>query len=666
MTAAFVHEDDADVAGAVPEMIEAAMDVLEVPPPMKPSEFAEAHRHLKDGTTFRPGLWSNDVFPYLVDIMDLVEEAIRLGKRGLVLMKSAQGGGSEGMINALAWIRVYFGGPMLYLISKDDIAGEFSRDRFDHLNRTCEPVRKKHLSGYGSGENLLKKRYVDGKLVIAGGQSILNIESLPYPWVFIDEPDSLPDQVKGKGDPFKVAELRTEGWMGPTLMVAFSHPTTRDRGTGKVYYTQSDQRRGFIDCPHCDGRFWLDPQQIEVFPKEGQTRTAAERDPDCYLFVTPCCGVILTDTDRISAIANGMKQESTLPPSVAETKEWIGVHFNQLCMSNKTMRQIAAEMIQGLDDENVKVVVVNKRFGDVHDGDIQSTPIDDWKALRVKEGSDDFYLRGEVPADAMFLLGGQDNGISELHWSVWAFGIVLADGGHPLLCMWLVDYGVEDGPRVHSPKRTTLDSADLAVLDQVLYEALWPHASGDWMGLTQCGHDSGWQPSAVLDYCAIHRPRSVPTRGAAVDENSNHPLLRWSSQLRWRVGKTEKTHPDMRRADLNTFQLKRQFHGMAQRRFVDVKGRMRQRIYLPENTEDAFLEHLSSERLVTEKSTRVWKPSGPNHWLDTGIIALGLSGQVQPHLGNETRESLERRREAERLKKSARRRPHRRSIRTRY
>lgn len=645
-------------------MLAAAVDVLEVPEPMSVSEFAAAHRDLKEGTSFRSGRWSNDVFPYLVPIMDAIEEAIRTGKRGVVVMKSAQGGGSEAMINALLWLLVYFPGPILYLISKDDVAKEFSHDRFDHANKTCEPVARKHLTGYGSGDSLTKKRYTDAKLVLAGGQSILNIESLPYPWVFIDEPDSLPKAGEDKGDPFKVAELRTEAWQGPTLVIAFSHPTTKLRGTGKRYYGQSDQRRGFVRCPHCPGEFWLDPEQIQVFPKEGQTLAAAERDPDCYQFVTPCCGVILTDSERIAAVARVPVQKSTLPPEVAATKDWIGVHFSQLYMSNKTMRQLATEIIQGLDDEPTKVVVVNKRWGDTYDGELEATSLEAWRELVVKPDSPHHYLRGTVPEEVLFLTAGQDSRLLELHWSVWGWGVVRADGGHPILCGWLVDCGVEPGPRATNTRRTTLDSADLAVFDQVIYEAFWPHASGGDLAVTQCWHDSGWQPSAVYEYCARHLPRAVPTKGAAVDDQSKRAEVTWSAPPKWRVGEHEVSHPDMRRADLNTYQLKLTFHGMAQRRFTDEQGLERCRIYLPEDVPEEFLAHLASERLQREKKAMVWKKTGPNHWLDTAIGALGASGQVVKHVGQRTR--AEAQREADDAERQRRSRRPKRRIRTRY
>ena len=55
-----------------PEVAKAAAEVLRPPEDLAPSEFAARYRYLKQGTTFSPGRWSNEVFPYLVSIMDAI------------------------------------------------------------------------------------------------------------------------------------------------------------------------------------------------------------------------------------------------------------------------------------------------------------------------------------------------------------------------------------------------------------------------------------------------------------------------------------------------------------------------------------------------------------------------------------------------------------------
>lgn len=582
-------------------------------------------------------MWSNEVFPYLCQVMDAIKEAIETGRRGVVLMKSGQGGGTEGMINALLWLQTYYPGPMLYLISKDELAREFSRDRFEHALNTCPPVARKHLPGRAHGERIQAKRLTDGKLVIQGGQSVLNLQSQPYRVVMIDEVDSLLDEIQGHGDPIKLAEVRTDAWaeFGPTLIVAFAHPSTRDRGAGRLYYELSDQRRGFIQCPRCPSSFWLDPAFIRVIPHQGQSPAAAERDPSAYHLRTPCCDEDLTDAERFAACRR-VEQRSTLAPEEAARRQWIGVHFSQLYMPGKTLEFLASKWIEGIDDEGAKRVVVNKRWGDVYEVAAGETSLEMWQGLRLGEGEGGAYAMGHVPEPVWLLTAGQDSRLDELHWAVWGWALVPASAGVELLCGWLVDCGVEAGPRAKDPLRDALDADDLAVLDQVLYRSFWPSADGAMQFPVERGlHDSGWMPIAVYEFCQRRRGRSYPSKGAAEDDRSRSPLWTWSAPPRWRDRHgREVSDQAMKRADLNTYQLKVELHGAARRTFETTGGARHARLHFPHDVPDTFLEHLASEKLGRDKTGRkkVWRRSGPNHWLDCTIMALAAARSLGPLL----------------------------------
>lgn len=633
-----------------PGMLSAYAEALRPLERLSPSEWAERYRFLKEGTTAKPGLWSNEVFPYLVGVMDAVEEAIRLGKRGLVVMKSGQGGGSESLINAWGWLQTYYPGPILYMISKDEIAREFGRERFSFIAETAEPLKRKHLSGRGSGELVHVKRFTDGKLVIQGGRSVLNLQSSPYRFVIIDEVDSLLDEIEGHGDPIKLAEIRLDAFPGDTLMVAFAHPSTKDRGAGKLYYELSDQRRPFVDCPHCDGEFWLSPDHLVVVPEGGETRYQAERNPDRYVYVAPCCGCVVTDSERY-AVARGVRQKSTLEPEVAASKPWLGVSFNQLCMPNKPLRFLAEKLIEGLDDPATMRVVVNKRWGDVFEETVQETSEDAWRRLVVVPRSAEdpaVYTLGQVPPEVQFLTAGQDSNAEDLHWAVWGWGLVRDTAGFPQLCGWLIDAGVVERPE-RSP---TLEPGDLQVLDQLLYDRAFPRVDGSGHLRVELGmHDSGWQPVAVYMYCRRRRA-SVPCKGSAADAESDAPFLRWGSELAWTYRGERFSDPLLRLANLNTYSLKSQWIGMVPKRFEaapdkpHLPAEQRPRLYLPRDTPDRFLVESSSERLVVERRKKRWKARGghhgQNHFSDCNVYAFAAALNLNPFQRGRTKADEER------------------------
>lgn len=622
----------------VSDLLQAALDVVRPIERLKPSEFAVKYRKLKPGTTARSGAWSHEGFEFLVPIVDAEQEAIEAGLR-FVFMKPAQIGGSEAMINNAAWVQTYYPGPSLYLTSKDDVAKEFSRDRIGYLCETCEPLARKHLAGKAHGELIQTKRFTDGKLTISGGKSVLNFQSQPYRNVRIDEADSLADELRGHGDPIKLADLRTAAYamFGTTSLAAFAHPSERDHGVGKLYYELSDQRRGFVPCPHCTAWFWLQWDHVKVLARADQSRAEAERDPSCYVYVTPCCAVELTDGYRLAA-ARRSEQRSTLPPEVAKTKTWVGVHTSHLY--TKPLAELAAHWIQGIDSPSVRRVFVNKILGDVYNDATTRVTVEVWDALVLEEDVPGSFVLGTVPHEVQWLTAGQDSGIHELHWAVWGWGYVRSEGGVPMLCGWLIDAGVEAGPAKLDASRTTLNASDLGVFSQLIYERRWPGVSGERHLPVDLGlHDSGWQPIGAYEFCRMtnadakrqrRAPRAFPSKGMAHDSRSRAPAITWGAPPRYRIGDHDVYDPDMKPAHLNTFALKLDWLGLPEQRFATARGVRRPLLVLPRGIPDGFTDHLASEHLATERGKKVWTAHGPNHWLDCSILAFAAALNLRP------------------------------------
>jgi hypothetical protein len=596
-----------------------------------PSVWAETYRVLKDGTTARPGKFSFDGFGFMRSILDTVEEAIATGRRW-VFMKPAQIGGSETVLNALGWVQTFHAGPTLYMTSTDDVAKEFSVDRLSFMCETCEPLREKFLPARGGRDEIYVKRFVDGKVSICGGKSINNFQSHPYRNVFIDEADTLAE-LAGAGDPVKLADLRTAAYslFGSTFVGAFAHPSTKEGPVGHLYYEKSDQRRAFVVCPHCKGDFWLSWEHVKVIAGDGQSPAVAERDAENYHYFAPCCGAELSDAQRLD-VAQRAKQKSTLPDDVAKKKPWIGVHISHLY--TKSLLELAREWISGLDNPAEKRVVVNKYLGDIHEESTQQTTVEVWEALAPDHGEHGSYERGKVPEGVSWLTAGTDARQLELHWTVWGWGNVETESGHPALCGWLIDYGVEPGPQASDKNRTVLSADDLQVFDQSIYDRAWPNWNGTRQYVVLQGlHDSRWCPVATYEYCRSKPGRAFPSMGLGVDDRSAAPPWRLTGSIRYRVGTEIIEDETLRRADLNTYVLKLDFSGLARAHFRTPLQVPQPRLALPRDVSDEFLRHLASEKLVLDPRTkrRSWrKTTHENHWWDATILAYVAALMTAP------------------------------------
>lgn len=618
------------------EIIGVAQDVVRPVEVLSPAEWAERYRVVVGGPF--PGAWDNTNGPHLVDVMNAVQEALRTG-RDLVVMKGAQEGVTEALgVNAVAWLLHYYGGPILYLTAKDDVAKKLSRDRWDHVLDTCEPLKAKHLAGKARGELILAKRFTDGQLNLAGSQSMLNYISNPYAVIVFDEIDSIQEEQADGSDPIKNIRQRLTAMAEgrDVVMIAFAHPTTKERGAARLYYHESDQRRAHVECPRC-GR-WCAPlwKHVTPTPRPGQSQAQAERDPSCYDLAAPCCGEVLTEADRLRMIQR-VEQRSTLPPEIAAAKKWIGLHVWHLFLRRGgRIRELADHYVAALDKPGEMVVFVNKETGDAYEFADQETTVEAWQALVLEH-----YRAGEIPAEVSFLTAGQDSRLLELHWAVWGWGFVRTAAGGVLLCGWLIEAGVEPGPAAVDRAAKTLNASDLAVFDQVLYDRFWPRQGGAaHLALDMGLHDSGWQPIAAYEYALSREDRrAIPSKGAATDEGARAAPVTWVAGPKWKVGEHEVSDPHLKRADLNTFTLKFDFLGQVVRRFAPADGGApRARLALPDGAPLAVLQHLSSEQLVTDPATgkKIWKRRGPNHWLDCSLQAYAAALQLAPFLNGQT------------------------------
>lgn len=618
---------------------------------LSPSVFAETYRSLKEGTTARPGRFSFEGFEPLRPIADAEAEAIDAGRK-FVFMKPTQIGGSEIMVGNTAWLATYFPGPILYLISKDDVAKEFARDRFQPLVTTCEPLAKKHLGGKANGEQTAVKRLVDGKITIAGGKSVLNLQTLPARHVRVDEADSLTAQFAGAGDSIMLAERRLDAFalFGKTSFAAWAHPSAKKHGVARLYYQLSDQRRGFVPCPHCATWFWLDPKFLVVRAREGQSPHEAARDETCYVYVAPCCGTELTDAERLAA-AKESEQRSTLPPAIARSKPYIGCHTSHLYF--RPLVEIARDVIRGLDDPATALVVRNKVFGDVEDEkhDQEELGAEEWRRLALPEGAPGAFALEEVPPEVQFLTAGQDSRLDQLHWTIWGWGHVRSSVGELVLVGWLVAYGIEPGPREIDARATHLSAGDLVPFDEIFSRPWGTRA----LKVVQAYHDEGWEADAVHDYtrAAKRARRAVSSKGLSTTSRSATAPVTVKKGTPYKSAGRDLEDPNGTVARLNTYKLKVALSARCSRRFTDEHGVERASLVLPHDVGDDLLEQLASEEEVEVKGVKVWRlkaadeekkrPRAPNHYWDCAIMSYAAATQHAAFAGRRTQQETDER-----------------------
>lgn len=608
-------------------------DAMRPLPDLSPDEFASKHRVLHASyCSERPGRWDASVFPHQGPLQNTVQEAFETGKKGVVWMKAGQGGGTDCAINAQLWAKVYYPGPQLFMASTDKMAKDFGRERHGPVIKDMPPLRAKYIPN--ARGDTTRKRFVDGKIELTGGQSVYNLQSTPYRVVVIDELDSLVENLQGDGDPVKLAEVRTDSFSGPTLIIAYAHPTTRGRGAAKLYYEQSDQRRGFVKHD-CGGEFWLQWEHVICI--------GAETDPDAYVYKCPCCGAVVTDAERV-AMCRKVVYRSTLPPEVAAKKAWIGCHFSQLYYPHKTIRSLAQRRIECGTDENAIRVFWNKVLGEPYEPKLQTFDLDQLRSLIVKQrrrGDLEYYSRGQVPPGVRFLTAGQDSRTKELHYSIWGWGLRRGIDKTTAICGWLIDWGTID-----RPYSLTFAESEYHVFDDLIYRAKFTSTDGKRRySVLQCGHDIGYKPTQlpIIRYCRSHPKRAIPVKGAALTPTSfsDAPYAQWGRAIKHIAGETTAEDVAAKQLRLNTYLLKTDFYGYVGRgRWFEIPDILRgeavgtrkvAQVTFPEDVDEEFLKQVQSEELSPgdRKDELVWTHKGPNHYADTVTYAFGLAQNLE-------------------------------------
>lgn len=450
-----------------PETWALAGDLLAPAEHLLPSEWAARYRVLKEGTTDQPGRWSNDYLPWLRPIMDVRE--LEPWRQGDVFMKCGQSGGSERGMNNLGCGVCQRPGPVLYLTSTDDQAKEFSRDRLVPMIEGASVLKARQLRDPGNRDLMHVKRFAGAKVAMWGSGSPNKLMSEPYQTVYLDEVDRLPT-FPGVGSAWALAEIRTRRFRNSWIS-AWSTPTLPDAGIADKWERLSDQRRFFIECPHCGDSMFLIWGQVRIEDRRAETARY-----ECGL-----CGEAITDLQRSRAVFRGEYRTTLEDAEEARRRPYAGFHISRLYDPYLPLSSLAATYLS-CASESALQVFHNSDLGEPYRP--SSLPLSE-ADIEARMGR---HLNEPAPEDTQFITAGIDvqhgvncyvdvsgwtsNGVKHLLW----YGVVR---GWERLRGWMREWNIEVGGQKRS-MGIRLAAIDCGYLTTDVY------AFCQSMGLDQC------------------------------------------------------------------------------------------------------------------------------------------------------------------------------------
>lgn len=434
------------------------------------SEWADEHRVLAQVSSAMPGRWRTERTPYLKEIQDCL--SVMDPTQEIVFMKGAQIGGTEAGNNWMAYLIDQAPGPMMAVQPTIDLAKRNSKTRIKPLIENCERIRGKisEARARDGGNTVLAKEFAGGILVLSGANSAVSLRSMPVRFLMLDEIDGYPDDVDGEGDPVGLAEARTRTYLRRKIYKV-STPTFEGRSKIQAAYRESDQRKYFVPCPHCQGMQWLKWSQVK-WP---------EGEPLKAHYICEHCQKPIEERHKLWMLQNG--KWIAEKPGGGQGKV-VGFHLSALYspFGSFTWGDAARAFVKAKDDQSKLREFVNTVLGETwkEKGDAP-----DWQNLYQRREK---YELGFIHENVVFLTAGVDVQKDRIEVEVvgWARDKQ----------SWSIDYMVFPGDPALEESEPGSPWSELSGL----LSKNWTRKTGGEVGLRMTAIDTGFLTQRVYDW----------------------------------------------------------------------------------------------------------------------------------------------------------------------
>lgn len=438
-----------------------AVQALLPPPQLTISEWATRYRVLSREDSAAPGRWSHEDRPYQQGIMDAVGDP-------RIEQISVQGGAQWGktqILNNILGYHIHLDPCPVMVVQPTEKAGEkWSKTRLAPMIRDCPELKAlvADPKTRDSGNTIMEKSFPGGLLVVVGANAPTGLASQPVRMLLLDEVDRFEGKVGGKdkeeGDPVDLAMARTLDFLGRRKIYACSTPGVKGFSRIEKRMAESDQRRFFVPCPHCNHEQHLRWKQV-VWPTDEVTGEARPMDA---VYACEACGAALPQFFLNLAIRNG-RWIATRP----EVKDHAGFFLNGLYC--RSMAFLVESFLKAKHSGVHQLqVFINTALGELWDPrDAETIKAQGLMARREA-------YKAAVPRGAVLLTAAVDVQDDRLEVGVKGWG--------PGEESWLIEYKVIPG----NPGTVT----PWAELDAYLC-GRWKHELGPSLGLRIAAIDTG-------------------------------------------------------------------------------------------------------------------------------------------------------------------------------
>lgn len=539
------------------------------------SEWAERYRVLDSKTSAQPGPWRNSVTPYLVGIMD---ELNNYETEEIVFVKPTQVGGTEAMQNMIGYIAMQDPAPTMVVYPTDTLAESVSVNRIQPMMMASPGLRAR----YKADESSKKELQFDGMyLSLEGSNSPSSLASKAIRFLMLDEVDKYPGASKKEADPISLARERTKTFHNRKIYMT-STPTLKSGHIWKAKEEADIEKHFFVPCPHCGEYIELMLNQIKFPSEDGMS--AADRAQEA-VYCCQECGCIISDQQKNEAVRKG--EWRTVRKNTNYVKK-VAFWMNTLYSPFVRFSEIVKTFLESQDDPEKLQNFVNSWLAEP------------WEDTKMKTNADMVMERqtdvpeAVVPSWAKMLTAGVDVQENCLYWSIRAWG------------NYLTSQNIAHGK--------AFSFGDIERVMDLAYRK----EDGTAYVVALALVDSGDQTDAVYDFCALHSDWAYPVKGAS------NPM-----QTHFKMSKVNKS--DSKAYGMNLILVDGgKYKDMIAARMRKENGTGSWMVY--QGCDREYAEQVTAEHKVNVKnggkSRQEWvlkSSHADNHYLDTEVYAMAAA-----------------------------------------
>ena len=324
-------------------------NVLQKTEELTVSQWAEKYRVLDESSNIS-GRWSNDVTPYLIGIMNTLNDDYI---REVYLCKGSQLGGTEVMINMLMYIIDRNPAPTMIVYPSDDLAKDVSNDKLKPAFRLASQIKKLFMENSSKELRLKFKTMV---LYLRGAGSPSKLASKAIKYLFFDEIDKIGGASKKEASPYNLAMERIKTYKSQSKVYACSTPTLATNYIWGLHNSAEEVRHYFVPCPHCGEMIELIWNQIKFDEDQNKTMSPYDRAATSK-YICQACGCIIEDKDKPKMLRAG-EWRAVKKRGIGKPKT-VGFWISSLYSIFLTWADIAEEFLKSKDDPELLQNFVN-------------------------------------------------------------------------------------------------------------------------------------------------------------------------------------------------------------------------------------------------------------------------------------------------------------------